>query len=130
MQLDAAGDAAVMQTQVVLKVKKLCLESKRCATRIAAGKYGKTVFERDLLRYARSRIDCILLADTLENEFFRSAALQPIIELCMAGRDVDDARTLLKHVKIAFIRNKIIETFPELSAELLANLQHYAVAAE
>jgi len=130
MQLGAAGDTAVMQTQVVLKVKELCLESQGCARRIAAAKFGKMIFERDAHRYTRSRIDCILLADTLDDEFFRSAALQPIIELCMMGRDVDDACALLKHVKIAFIRNKIIDTFPELSPAFLASFQHYAVAAE
>lgn len=130
MQLGAGGNAAVLQTQIVLKVKKRCLESQRCATRVAAGKCGKRVFETDWRLYARSRIDCIQLADSLDDEFFRSAALQPIIELCMIGGDINDARDLLKHVKIPFIRNRILDTFPELSEDLLASCEHYSVAAE
>jgi hypothetical protein len=130
MEPGATGNKAVMQAQVVLKVKRLCLASQECALRVAAGKYGAEIFECDSHRYGRSRIDGILLADTLDDEFFRSAALRPIIELCMIGGDVDDARALLKHVKIAFIRSRILDRFPELSGELLASFARYAVAAE
>ena len=89
---------------------------------VAAGKSGKRVAGSESQRYAESRIECIQLADALDNEYFRSAALQPIIELCLKGRDVDDARALFKHVKIAFIRNRMIDDHPELRDDPVATL--------
>ena len=130
MQLSTAGSAAVVQTQIVLKVKKVCFAAQESAVRVAAGKNGESVFDTDSRHYAKSRIECIQLADSLDNEFFRSAALQPIIELCIHGGDIDDARALLKHVKTAFIRDKIVYIFPELSVGRSGNPEGYAVAAE
>lgn len=120
MQLSIMGNAAIDQTRVVLKIKELCLAAHESAIRVATGQLGKSGLDNDSQRYARSLIETIQLADTLDNEFFRSAALQPIIELCMKGGDVDHARALLKHVKITFIRNKMIDAFPALLAAALA----------
>jgi len=86
---------------------------------VAGGKLGETAPDSDTHHYTRTLIDSIQLADTLDNEFFRSAALHPIIELCMKGSDVDDARALFKHVKMTFIRKKMIDAFPELSPDAL-----------
>src|SRR5579863_8852753 len=107
------GNPAIHDTGIVLKIKELCLAAHESATNVAAGK--QTGVDSDLQHYRRCIVESIQLADTLQNEFFRSAALQPIIELCMKGGDVDDARALLKHVKVTFIRNKMIDAFPELS---------------
>jgi len=130
MQLGAAGNAAVVQTQIVLRVRKVCFGARESAMRIAAEKNGQSVSDTDTRRYTRSLIECIQLADSLDNEFFRSAALQPIIELCICGGDVDDARALLRHVKITFIREKMIATFSELSEDCSAKFEGYALAAE
>ena len=41
MQLSTAGSAAVVQTQIVLKVKKVCFAAQESAVRVAAGKNGE-----------------------------------------------------------------------------------------
>jgi hypothetical protein len=55
------------------------------------------------------------LADTITDEFYRSAAIHFLIDLSMRGGDVDDARALFKHVEVDMIRKKIIEAHPQLA---------------
>ncbi len=72
-------------------------------------------YERD--HYNKFRAKALRVADTLTDEFFRSGAINFIIEASMKAGDEDDARVLLKEVAADVIREKIIERYPQLSPQ-------------
>jgi hypothetical protein len=54
----------------------------------------------------------------LTNELNRDAALCSIIDLCMEGREVDESKRLLNIIEVSEIRAKIIESYPQLGANV------------
>ena len=65
-------------------------------------------------QYLDRKEAALRLAGTLTDDFYQASALRHIIVLCVATND-PDAKRLLKEVRIAFIRQKIVEAHPELS---------------
>lgn len=64
-------------------------------------------------QYKQRKEIALELAEKLTDNFYRATALRHIIALCVAAKD-PDAKSLLKQVGFAFIRQKIVETHPEL----------------
>ncbi|MGO9683445.1 MAG: hypothetical protein ACLPTZ_12815 [Beijerinckiaceae bacterium] len=115
-----SGDA-----EVVAKIRRLCVIAGMSAENVArerADDYQpleRLTYEQD--RYGRFRVEALKLADTLTDEFYRSAAVRFIIDISMRAGDVDDARALLKHVKVDFIRDKIVASYPQLTHQKLSD---------
>lgn len=79
-------------------------------------------FEYEHSRYQRLRDEALQLADKLTDEFYRSAAVHLLVELCMKADDVEDARALFARCEVDFIREKIVEQYPELAHSALSSL--------
>lgn len=77
-------------------------------------------YERN--RYTEFRAKALRIADTITDEFFRSAAIHFVIDASMKAADDDDARALLKHVEVDFIREKIETAYPQLTRPKLTGL--------
>lgn len=62
----------------------------------------------------RPQRNALRLAGTLTDDFYQASTLRHIIALCVATK-APDAKSLLKEVRIAFIRQKIVEAHPEMN---------------
>lgn len=77
-------------------------------------------YERD--RYNEFRAKALRVADEITDEFFRSASIHLLIDASMKAGDADDARALLKHVEVDFIREKIEAAYPQLKRPKLSDV--------
>ena len=119
-------DAPPGEAEKVMQVKQLCWIAGMSAPygNPASDEYetfaaapDQQDYERD--RYNKFRAKALRVADTLTDEFFRSGAINFIIDASMKAGDEDDARALLKQVKVDFIREKIVASYPRLNREPL-----------
>jgi hypothetical protein len=67
-------------------------------------------------RYEKLRLRAVRLADSLTDDYYRSAAIHFFIDFFMKTNDVELARVLFRHVKVDIIRDKIIVAYPQLCA--------------
>ena len=72
-------------------------------------------FDYEHKLYLRRKLQVVDLARSIKDEFYLSAALHSIIELCLAAGETADAKQLLSGVKVDFIREEILEKHVELS---------------
>ena len=114
------------EADVVAKIRHMCviagMSAENVARERAADDYEpleRLTYEQD--RYGRFRVEALKLADTLTDEFYRSAAVRFIIDISMRAGDVDDARALLKHVKVDFMRDEIVASYPQLTHQKLSD---------
>ena len=107
------------EAEVLAKIKHLCAIAGMSAENVAREREDnyqpleRLTYEQD--RYAKFRVEALKLADTLTDDLYRSTAVHFIIDISMRAGDVDDARALLKHVKVDFIRDKIVASYPQLA---------------
>jgi hypothetical protein len=71
---------------------------------------------------ALAKIKHLQLADKLTDEFYRSTAVHFLVEICMKADDVDGARALFAQCEVDFIREKIVEQYPELDRPAVSSI--------
>jgi hypothetical protein len=119
-------DAPPGEAEAVVKIKHICWMAGMSAENIASEKAANIppedggTYEFD--RYTKLRAQALRLADTITDEFYRSGAIHFIVDLCMKGGDVDDARALFKQVTVDMIREKIGESYPQLTRPSLSSV--------
>ena len=112
------GDAPPGETEKMVEFQQLCWLAGTSAETIAQAKAEGRLQEDwakyDLDRYQQLRAECIELADTITDEFYRAVVINYLVSLCMKAADVDDARALFKHQHIRSFREDMIARHPEL----------------
>jgi hypothetical protein len=114
------------EAQLVAKIKQICVIAGMSAENVAREREDnyqpleRPTYEQD--RYEKFRVEALKLADTLTDEVYRSAAVRFIIDVSIRAGDFDDARALLKHVKVDFIRDKIVASYPQLTRPNLSDV--------
>jgi pentatricopeptide repeat protein len=96
---DRPEDAATVE-----RLQRLCWHAQLSAERVGEDKFEWRPVEEwddyEHKRYGRLRNEGIALADTLSDEFYRSAGLELLIELFMKAGDFDDARLLFENMDV------------------------------
>jgi hypothetical protein len=115
------------EAEALVKIKHLCWMAGMSAENVALDKKSGTppetwVDEYEHSRYQRLRDQAVQLADKLTDEFYRSAAVHFLVETCMKADDVEDARALFAQCEVDFIREEIVEQYPELGRPALSSL--------
>jgi hypothetical protein len=64
----------------------------------------------------------VQLTDTLTDEFYRSAALHLLVDLCMKADDVEIARAFFGHIEVDFIKEKVAAAYPQLARPSLSKI--------
>jgi hypothetical protein len=127
--VQAEDDAPPGEAEKVEQVKRLCWIAGMSAVYLnpASEDYQTLAdapeqqeYERN--RYNEFRAKALRVADEITDEFFQSAAIHFIIDASMKAGDDDDARALLKHVEVDFIRGKIEAGYPHLKRPKLSSL--------
>ena len=75
---------------------------------------GEEWAQYDLERYRRLRAECMELADTITDEFYRAVIINYLVVMCMKATDVEDARALFRHQEIRSLRENIVAKYPAL----------------
>jgi len=111
-------DAPPGETEKLVAIQQLCwiagISAETVAHAKAEGRLEEEWAQYDLERYRRLRAECIELADTITDEFYRAVVLNYLIGVCMKATDVADAHALFKHQEIKSLREDIIAKYPEL----------------
>jgi hypothetical protein len=112
-------DAPPGETEKMASIQQLCWIAGISAETVAHAKAEDRLEEEwaqyDLERYRRLRAECIELADTVTDEFYRAVVINYLIGMCMKATDVEDARALLfRHQEIRSLREDIVAKYPEL----------------
>jgi hypothetical protein len=92
------------EAETVVQIQFICCSTGGCAPSLS---------HLTPEQYRERKEIALELAEKLTDNFYRATALRHIIALCMAAKD-PHAKSLLKQVGIAFIRQKIVEAHPEL----------------
>jgi len=71
---------------------------------------------RDRKLYIEHRLKAIRLAQSITDELYRDIAFSKIIDLCMASHDLSSARRILREVTSDIVRDKVLESHPQLRA--------------
>lgn len=117
------------EAEKVEEVKRLCWVAGMSGTylnpesedyQVLADAPEQLEYERN--RYNEFRAKALRVADTITDEFYRSAAIHFLIDVSMKAADDDDARALLKQVEVDFIREKIETAYPQLKRPKLSGL--------
>ena len=119
-------DAPPGETEKLVEIQQLCWLAGISAETIARAKAECRLEEEwakyDLDRYKQFRAECIELADTITDEFYRAVVINYLVELCMKAADVDDARALIKHQEIKSFREDIVAKYPELARPRISEI--------
>ena len=114
----ARDDAPPGETEKMVSIQQLCwiagISAETVAQAKAEGRLEEEWAQYDLERYRRLRAECIELADTITDEFYRAVVINYLVGVCMKAGDVDDALTLFKHQEIRALREDIAAKYPEL----------------
>jgi hypothetical protein len=128
-QAPTEDDAPSGEAEKVEQVKRLCWIAGMSATYLnpESEDYQTVADAPEMQEYERSRYNeyrakALRVADEITDEFFRSAAIHFLIDASMKAADDDDARALLKHVEVDFIREKIEAAYPQLKRPKLSSL--------
>ena len=102
----------------MVSIQQLCwiagISAETVAHAKAEGRLEEEWAQYDLERYRRLRAECIELADTITDEFYRAVVINYLVGVCMKATDVDDARALFKYQEIKSLREDIVAKYPEL----------------
>jgi hypothetical protein len=111
-------DAPLGETDKMVSIQQLCwiagISAETVAHAKAEGRLEEEWPQYDLERYRRLRAECIELADTITDEFYRAVVINYLIGMCMKATDVEDARALFRHQEIRSLREDIVAKYPEL----------------
>jgi hypothetical protein len=126
------GEAATM-----VSIQQLCwiagISADIVARAKAEGRLEEEWAQYDLERYRRLRAECIEIADTITDEYYRAVVINYLVEVCMKATDVDDARALFRHQEIRSLQEDIVAQYPELArpriSEIMSDLVGLATLA-
>ena len=111
-------DAPPGETEKLVEIQQLCwlagISAETVAHAKAEGRLEEEWAKYDLGRYKQLRAECIELADTITDEFYRAVVINYLVEVCMKAADIDDARALFRHQEIRSLREGIVARYPEL----------------
>ena len=111
-------DAPPGETEKMAEIQQLTwlagISAETVARAKAEGRLEEHWAQYDVECYKRLSAECIELADTITDEFYRAVVINYLIEVCMKAADVDDARALFKHQAIKSLREDIVTKYPEL----------------
>ena len=105
------------EAEKVLKIKMLCETGKWSAANLGDSSLDDETLNYEQGVYQKRKEAALELARELTDEFYRDSALYFIIELCMAGNELDDAKRLLNVIEVDFMKEKILEAYPRLRAK-------------
>jgi hypothetical protein len=112
-------DAPPGETEKMVEIQQLCWLAGISAETIARAKAECRLEEEwakyDLDRYKQFRAECIELADTITDEFYRAVVINYLVGMCMKATDVEDARALFRHQELRSLREDIVAQYPELA---------------
>lgn len=112
---DDHGDDHDKELQIMQNVRSLCQLTTLSAQIVKERDRNDPNFDKAHKSYLRRKLQVVDLARSIKDEFYLSAALHAIIELCLAAGEIADAKQLVSSVKVDFIREKILEEHVELS---------------
>ena len=125
-QSQSRDDGPPGEAEALAKIKHLCWMAGMSAESVAldkkSGKPPENWGEYEHSRYQRLRDEALQLADKLTDEFYRSTAVHFLVEICMKADDVDGARALFAQCEVDFIREKIVEQYPELDRPAVSSI--------
>jgi hypothetical protein len=111
-------DAPPGETEKMMEIQQLCwlagISAETIARAKAEGRLEEEWAKFDLDRYKQFRAECIELADTITDEFYRAVVINYLVEVCMKAADIDDARALFEHQEIRSLQEDIVAKYPEL----------------
>ena len=111
-------DAPPGETEKLVEIQQLCwiagISAEAIARAKAEGRLEKEWAKYDLDRYKQLRAECIELADTITDEFYRAVVINYLVEVCMKAADIDDARALFRHQEFRSLQEDIVAKYPEL----------------
>jgi hypothetical protein len=111
-------DAPPGETQKMVEIQQLCwlagISAETVSNAKAEGRLEEEWAQYDLERYKRLRAECIELADTITDEFYRAVVINYLVVMCMKATDVEDAHALFRHQEIRSLREDIVAKYPEL----------------
>ncbi len=105
------------EAEKVLKIKMLCEMGKWSAANLGDSSLDDEMLNYERGVYQKRKEAALELARELTDEFYRDSALHFIIDLCMVGKELDDAKKLLNVIEVDFIKEKILEAYPQLGAK-------------
>jgi hypothetical protein len=119
-------DAPPGETEKMMEIQQLCwlagISAETVARAKAEGRLEEEWARYDLDRYKQFRAECIELADTITDEFYRGVVINYLVEVCMKATDVDEARALIKHQEIKSFRQDIVAKYPELARPRMSEI--------
>ena len=111
-------DAPPGETEKMAEIQQLCwlagISAETVARAMAEGRLEEEWAQYDLERYSRLRAECIEIADTITDEFYRAVVINYLVEVCMKAADIDEARALFEHQEIRSLQEDIVAKYPEL----------------
>ena len=120
-------DAPTGETEKMAEIQQLCWLAGISAETVARAKAERRLDEDwaqyDLERYKRLRTECIEVADTITDEFYRAVVVNYLVSLSMKAADVDEACALFEHQQINSLLHDIVAKYPELVRSI--HVQNY-----
>ena len=111
-------DAPPGETEKLVEIQQLCwlagISAETVSHAKAEGRLEEEWAKYDLDRYKQLRAECIELADTITDEFYRAVVINYLVEVCMKAADIDDARALFRYQEVRSLREDIVAKYPEL----------------
>jgi len=111
---DEPKDHNDKEAQMVQRIQFLCQVTKSSAEVVKEQDRNDPQFDYEHKLYLRRKLQAVDLARSIRDEFYLSAALHQIIELCLAAGEIADAKQLLSDVKVDFILEQILKEHVEL----------------
>jgi hypothetical protein len=112
-------DAPPGETEKMVSIQQLCwiagISAETVAHAKAEGRLEEEWAQYDLERYRRVRAECIELADTITDKFYRAVVINYLVGVYMKATDIEDARALFRHQEIRSLREDIVAQYPELA---------------
>jgi len=112
-------DAPPGEIEKMVEIQQLCWLAGLSAETVARAKAERRLEEEwakyDLDCYKQLRAECIELADTITDEFYRAVVINYLVEVCMKAADIEDAHALVRHQEIKSFRQDIVAQYPELA---------------
>jgi len=119
-------DAPPGEIEKMVEIQQLCwlagISAETVARAKAEGRLEEEWAKYDLDRYKQLRAECIELADTITDEFYRAAVINYLVEVCMKAADIDDAHALIRHQEIKSFRQDIVARYPELARPRISEI--------
>jgi hypothetical protein len=119
-------DAPLGETEKMAEIQQLCwlagISAETVARAKAEGRLEEEWAKYDLDRYKQLRAECIELADTITDEFYRAVIINYLVEVCMKAADIDDARALFEHQEIRSLQEDIVAKYPELGRPRISDI--------